>query len=219
MSERTVEEYLESISVLEEIKGVPVRTSSLAQVLEVSPASVSEMLHRLSERGLVNYAPYEGVSLSRAGRLMVLKLTRRHRLWEVFFNKYLGVDWEDVYQEACNLEHATSELLTDKLAEFLGNPPVCPHGSPIPNKKLEQPRTSGIPLAELEVGQTAKIVCVVRENNSRLLRHLTGLQLVPGAMVKVMEKTPFDGTLTIEVNGSTRAIGREASSFVMAEPV
>ncbi len=219
MSERTVEEYLESISFLGEIKGVPVRTSSLAQVLEVSPASVSEMLHRLSERGLVKHAPYEGVSLSRAGRLKVLKLTRRHRLWEVFFNKYLGVDWEDVYQEACNLEHATSELLTDKLAEFLGNPAVCPHGSPIPRSNLKQPRVSGIPLAELEVGQTAKMVRVVRENNTRLLRHLTGLELVPGARVKVVEKTPFDGTLAIEVNGSTRAIGREASSFVMVEPV
>ena len=218
MSERTVEEYLESISALEEAERGPAKTSSLAQVLEVSPASVSEMLRRLSEKGLVRYTPYGGVSLAEEGQRTELRLTRRHRLWEVFCSRCLGIGWEDVYQEACNLEHATSDLVTEKLAQFLGNPQVCPHGSPIPKSNLEQPKVSGIPLADLEAGQAARVVRVVRESNAGLLRHLSSLELVPGAEVKVLEKTPFDGTLTIEVNGSTRAIGHEVSSFVMVEP-
>ncbi len=219
MSQRIVEEYLEAIYALEEMVGNPVRTSSLAQVLEVSPASVSEMLPRLSEKGLAEYTPYGGVSLAEEGRRRVLKLTRRHRLWEVFLSRHLGISWEDVYHEACNLEHTTSELVSQKLAQFLGNPEVCPHGRPIPKSSLKQPKVSGIPLADLEVGKVAKMVCVVRESNTRLLRYLTGLGLMPGAKVKVLEKSPFDGTLTIEVNNSTRAMGQEASSFIMVEPV
>ncbi len=218
LGQRIVEEYLEAIYDLEERAENPVRTSSLAHVLEVSPASVSEMLHRLSEKGLVEHTPYGGVSLTEEGRRRVLKLIRRHRLWEVLLNNHLGIGWEDVYPEACNLEHATSDLVSEKLARFLDNPRVCPHGSPIPRKDLKQPRASGIPLSDLGVGQEARMVRVVRESNTRLLHHLTSLGLVPGTRVKVLEKAPFDGTLTIEVGDQTRAIGQEASSFIMVEP-
>jgi DtxR family Mn-dependent transcriptional regulator len=219
LSQRIIEEYLEAIYDLEERGENPVRTSSLAQVLEVSPASVSEMLHRLSEKGLVEHTPYGGVSLTEEGRHRVLKLTRRHRLWEVLLNKHLGIGWEDVYDEACNLEHATSDLVSEKLAHFLGNPRFCPHGSPIPRKDLKQPKSPGIPLSDLEVGIQAEVARVVRESNAKLLHHLTSLGLVPGARVKVLEKAPFDGTLTIEVDNQPRAIGREASSFIIVEQV
>ena len=218
MSERTVEEYLESIGALEE-RGSPVSTSSIAQILEVSPASVSEMLRRLSKKGLVEYTPYGGATLTKKGRRHFLKLTRRHRLWEVFLNRYLGIGWEDVYQPACSLEHATSDLITERLAEFLDNPEVCPHGSPIPRSNLKRPEVSGIPLADLEAGRAGKMVCIVSESNSKFLHYLTSLGLIPGAKVKVLEKASFDGTLTIEVNNSTKAIGREAASLIMVEPV
>jgi len=218
LSERTVEEYVECIGALEEREN-PVSTSSIAQALEVSPASVSEMLHRLSKKGLVEYTPYGGATLTKKGRRHFLKLTRRHRLWEVFLNRYLGIGWEDVYQPACSLEHATSDLITERLAEFLDNPEVCPHGSPIPRSNLERPEVSGIPLADLETGRACKMVYVVSESNSKFLRYLTNLGLIPGAKVKVLEKAPFDGTLTIEVNNSTKAIGRETASLIMVEPI
>lgn len=217
MSERTVEEYLESVGVLERLEN-PVRTSSLAQILEVSPASVSEMLHRLAKKGLVEYTPYGGTTLTKKGRQRVLELTRRHRLWEVFLNRYLGLGWEDVYQEACSLEHATSNLIAEKLAQFLDNPEVCPHGNPIPKDNRELPRVYGIPLAELEIGRLGKMVSVISESNTKFLHYLTSLGLIPGAEVKVLEKAPFDGTLTIEVNDSTKAVGPQAASFIMVEP-
>jgi len=218
LSERTVEEYLESIGALEQLES-PVRTSSLAQVLELSSASVSEMLHRLSKKGLIEYSPYGGATLTGEGRQRFLKLTRRHRLWEVFLNRHLGIGWEDVYQEACNLEHATSELIAEKLAQFLDNPEVCPHGSPIPRSGRELPQVPGVPLAELEAGQEGKMVCAFGESSAEFLRYLTGLGLTLGAKVKVLEKAPFDGTLTVEVNGSTRAVGPQAASLIMVEPV
>ena len=218
MSERTVEEYLESIGALGERES-PVSTSSIAQVLEVSPASVSEMLHRLSKKGLVEYTPYGGATLTEKGRRHFLRLTRRHRLWEVFLNRYLGIGWEDVYQPACSLEHATSDLIAEKLAEFLGNPKVCPHGNPIPKSNLKQPKVSGIPLADLEAGRMAEVARVISEGNVEFLHYLSSLGLIPEAKVKVQEKASFDGTLTIEVNNSTKAIGRAAASLIMVEPI
>jgi len=218
VSERTVEEYLESVGALERLES-PVRTSSLAQVLEVSAASVSEMLHRLSKKGLVEYTPYGGATLTKKGRQRVLELTRRHRLWEVFLSRYLGMGWEDVYQEACSLEHATSDLIAKNLAQFLDNPKVCPHGLPIPKDNMKLSEVPGIPLANLETGQAGKMVSVISESNAKFLHYLTSLGLIPGAKVKVLEKASFDGTLTIEVNNSTRAIGPQAACFVMVEPV
>lgn len=217
MSERTVEEYLDSVGALERLES-PVKTSSLAQVLEVSPASVSEMLQRLSKKGLIEYTPYGGATLTKEGRQRVLELTRRHRLWEVFLNRYLGIGWEDVYQEACSLEHATSDFITERLAQFLDNPEVCPHGDPIPKDNYELPEVSGIPLTELEIGQLGTLGSVISESNAKFLHYLSGLGLIPGAKVKMLEKAPFDGTLTIEVDDSIKAIGPQAASYIIVEP-
>jgi len=218
MSQRTVEEYLETIGALEEHES-PVSTTSIAQIMGLSLASVSEMVRRLSEKGLVEYTPYGGAKLTDEGRKRFLRLTRRHRLWEVFLNKYLGIGWEDVYQHACNLEHATTDLVAQKLAAFLDNPEVCPHGRPIPSSNLKRPNGSGIPLSKLEVGQSATMLSVINEHNTEYLRYLTGLGLTLGATVKVTERAPYDGTLTIEVNNATKAIGRDAASQVMVKPL
>ena len=218
MSQRTVEEYLESIGALEEREN-PVSTTSIAQSMGLSLASVSEMVRRLSKKGLVEHTPYGGARLTDEGRRRFLRLTRRHHLWEVFLNRYLGIGWEDVYDHACSLEHATSDLVADKLAEFLNNPEVCPHGSPIPKKDLQRPGTPGITMANLEVGQSATVQSIIIERNPEFLHYLTNLSLVPGAAVKVMEKAPYDGTLTIEVNNTPRAIGREAASLIMVKPL
>jgi DtxR family Mn-dependent transcriptional regulator len=218
LSQRTVEEYLESIGALEEREN-PVSTTSIAQSMGLSSASVSEMLRRLAEKGLVEYTPYGGTSLTNEGRQRFLRLTRRHRLWEVFLNRHLGIGWEDVYHHACSLEHATTDLVVEKLAEFLDNPEVCPHGSPIPRSNLKNPRMSGIIMADLEVGQSAKIVSVISEHDSEFLHHLSSLGLTPGAELKILEKAPFDGTLTIEVNNATKAVSREAASLIMVKPL
>jgi DtxR family Mn-dependent transcriptional regulator len=216
LGERKVEEYLESIGALEEQKS-PVSTSTLAQMLSISAASVSEMLQRLSEKGLVDYAPYGGAKLTKEGWRRVLILTRSHRLWEVFLNKHLGIGWEDVYKEACNLEHATSDMVTEKLARFLNNPEVCPHGGPILKSDNEIPKVTGISLAELEPGQEGRVVRVINEKDAGFLHYLTNLGLKPGAKVHVLEKAPFDGTLTIKVEDSARGIGSEIASSIIIE--
>ena len=217
MGERTIEEYLESIGTLEERKS-PVSTSTLAQMLNISAASVSEMLQRLSEKELVDYTPYEGAKLTKEGWQRVLKLTRRHRLWEVFLNKHLDIGWEDVYKEACNLEHATSDMVTEKLASFLNNPEVCPHGGPILKSGKELLKITGFPLTELEPGQGGSVIRVINEKDTGLLHYLTNLGLKPGATVQVLEKASFDGTLTIKVGDSARGISSEVASSIMIEP-
>ena len=217
MSQRTVEEYLETIGALEDSE-IPVSTTSIAQNMGVSMASVSEMLHRLSEKGLVSYTPYGGSTLTDEGEQRFLRLTRRHRLWEVFLTRYLGIGWEDVYDHACSLEHATTDLVADKLATFLDNPEFCPHGSPIPKKNLKRQKPTGITMADMDVGQSARVLRIITERNPDFLRYLSSLDLTPGARIKVLEKAPYDGTLTIDVNGSSRAIGKEAACLIMVKP-
>jgi len=217
MSQRTTEEYLETIGALEE-RERPVSTSAIAQSMGVSLASVSEMLRRLSEKGFVEHQPYGGASLTAEGRKHFLHLTRRHRLWEVFLNRHLGLPWEDVYQHACSLEHATTDLVADRLAEFLDNPAYCPHGSPIPGKDLKHAPTPGKTLEDIEAGQTVTITSIILERDPDFLHYLTELGLTPGAPVKVVEKAAYDGTLTVEVGGVTKAVGKEAASLILVKP-
>ena len=217
MSQRTVEEYLETIGALEDTES-PVSTTSIAQSMGVSLASVSEMLRRLAEKGLVLYTPYGGANLTEEGQLRFLRLTRRHRLWEVFLTRYLGIGWEDVYDHACSLEHATTDLVADKLAAFLDNPEFCPHGSPIPKKNLKRQKTAGITMSDLEVGQSAKVLRIIIERDPEFLRYLTSQELTPGTRIKVLEKAPYDGTLTIDISGNSKAVGKEAANLIMVKP-
>jgi DtxR family Mn-dependent transcriptional regulator len=219
LSQQTVEEYLETIDTLEEVEGSPVKTSSLAQFMKLSSASVSEMLHRLSEKGLVNHTPYGGVSLTEEGKRYVIKLTRRHRLWEVFLNRHLGISWQDVYHEACILEHNTSDLVAEKLAQFLDNPKTCPHGSPIPKVDQKLTRMPGSPLTDLNTGRKARVVRITNEINTKFLYYLDDLGLIPGAEFEVLDKAPFGGTMTIKINDSIKAIGPEVACYVMVEPL
>ena len=219
MSQQTVEEYMETINTLQEMQGSPVKTSSLARFLGVSAASVSEMLHRLSEKGMVDYTPYGGVSLTKNGRKRVMKLTRRHRLWEVFLNRHLGIGWEEVYEEACELEHSTSDRMAEKLAQFLGNPQTCPHGNPIPGNDGKYKGVSGVPLTELQLNTKAAIVRVTNESNKELFLCLNELGLTPGTKIEVTQKSSFDGTLTVKVSDAIKALGTEVASYIVVEPL
>ena len=217
MSQRTTEEYLEAIYALEEHGEQPVKTSQLANYLELAAASVSEMLARLAERKLVNYTPYEGVSLTPSGQRRVLELTRQHRLWEVFLYQYLGISLAAVYQEACNLEHATSKLVTEKLTQFLGNPRWCPHGSPIPDNSDVPPELVGIPLSNMEKGQRARVVRISHVRNTGWLSYLSEIKLLPGTVIEVTDKTPLDSTITIKIDDAIKSLGPKYSTFIFVE--
>ncbi len=213
----TEEHYVEAIGALEEL-ATPVGTAAIAQSLGLSMPSVSEMLARLSNNGLVSYAPYSGASLTDKGKRLFASLVRRHRLWEVFLNRCLGFGWEEVYPPACELEHATSDAVIEKMAEFLGHPGTCPHGAPIPSADGKWPEKRSRGLSEMQDGHTARIVRVLREDDADCLQFLADRGIVPGASIRVLDIAEFDGTVTLGVEGATRAIGRDVASRLRVGP-
>ena len=138
MPSLTVENYVKSIALIaaRNPTGAPVGTGELAQALRVSPGTVTGMLKTLSEANLATYTPYEGARLTGAGRRLALKVIRRHRLLELFLARTLEMSWDEVHEEAENMEHAASERLIDRIEAFLGFPTVDPHGDPIPRGRV-----------------------------------------------------------------------------------
>jgi DtxR family Mn-dependent transcriptional regulator len=203
---RSVEDYLKAIYRLSP-EGRPASTSEIARLLELSAPSVSGMVKRLSELGLLEHLPYKGVQLTPEGRRVALRMVRRHRLIESYLVEFLGYSWDTVHQEAERLEHAVSDTLVERMAAALGHPSVDPHGDPIPTADGAVEELSTTQLAVLEVGDTAEIVRVA-ENDAERLRYLASMGLKPGAMVTVLERQPFGGPVTIETRGEIQVIGQ-----------
>ena len=203
---RSVEDYLKAIYRLSP-EGRPASTSEIAKLLELSAPSVSGMVKRLSELGLLEHLPYKGVQLTAEGRRVALRMVRRHRLIESYLVEFLGYSWDTVHSEAERLEHAVSDTLVERMAAALGHPSVDPHGDPIPTVDGAVEELATTPLGVLEVGDTAEIVRVV-ENDADRLRYLASLGLKPGTMVTVLERQPFGGPLTVETRGEIQVIGQ-----------
>ncbi len=212
MQRQPGDEYLDAIYELES-NGLSITTSALADQLGVAQASVSEMLRRLADRGMVAYEPYKPTSLTEAGRQRGAQLARRHRLWETFLATHLGIEWTRVFKEACELEHATSDLVMQRLDEFLGRPSVCPHGLPIPDPDGNVPQRDLMPLTELKVGQGGKIAFIASHEGD-VLTYLDSLGLVPNAKITLEARAPFDGPLSVCVNDELRVLGRKLAELV-----
>jgi DtxR family Mn-dependent transcriptional regulator len=217
MFTEATEEYLEAIYKLKE-EGQPVALSTLAECLKISPVSANEMVRKLVEQKLALYEPYKGVSLTPAGQAQALVVIRRHRLWERFLTDVLGLSWDQVHEEACRLEHATSPLVEERLAQLLGEPEACPHGHPLPTAEGEMAVEAGRPLAELTTGQKARILRVP-EGDVALLRYLATLGLQPRATVQVEAVAPFQGPLTVQVGEAQHVLGRELASKIVVRPL
>jgi len=217
MVTESVEEYLEAIYKLKE-EGQPVALSTLAECLAISSVSANEMVRKLVEQKLVLYEPYKGVSLTPMGQAQALAVIRRHRLWERFLADVLGLSWDLVHEEACRLEHATSPLVEERLAQFLGEPETCPHGHPMPTVEGEMVVEAGSPMAELTAGQRARVLRVP-EGDDDLLRYLATLGLEPQATVQVEAVAPFQGPLTVQVGGVRHVLGRELASQIVVRPL
>ena len=204
---RSVEDYLKAIYRLSSA-GQPAATTEIAHLLELSAPSVSGMVKRLAEQGLLQHHPYKGVALTAAGRTAALRTIRRHRIIESYLVDHLGYDWDTVHAEAERLEHAVSDQLIERMASALGDPKVDPHGDPIPTAdgRIEEP--TYIPLPELPVGVTAEIRRVDDDFPDRL-RYLATLGLKPGASIRVTARQPFNGPTTVEVAGVEQAVGFE----------
>jgi DtxR family Mn-dependent transcriptional regulator len=193
-------------------------TNAVATRLGIAPASVTGMLQKLAsvKPRLVRYRKHQGVTLTRAGERAALEVIRHHRLIEAFLQYSLGYSWDQVHDEAERLEHAISEDLEARMAEVLGNPKRDPHGDPIPTAKLTMPRTHDVPLSRLRTGQRA-IIRRVRADDPGLLRYLQEIGLVPGARLRVLEQSAFDGTVRLGLKGGQTTVGPVVSDLVLAE--
>lgn len=200
---RSTEDYLKAIYELEVSTGAA-QTSAIADALAIAPPSVSGMVKRLSESGLLDHVPYRGVQLTAAGRRAALRMVRRHRILETYLTQKLGYDWDSVHEEAERLEHAVSDELIERMAMALGNPRYDPHGAPIPTISGEIEHPENVPLAEVPVGEVAALR-MVSDKDAERLRYLASLGLRPGVSFEVVGRQPFRGPVTIRVAGGAGA--------------
>jgi DtxR family transcriptional regulator, Mn-dependent transcriptional regulator len=210
---RSVEDYLKAIYRLSP-EGRPASTSDIAHLLELSAPSVSGMVKRLSELGLLEHVPYKGVQLTAAGRRAALRMVRRHRLIEAYLVQFLGYSWDAVHPEAERLEHAVTDTLVERMAAALGHPAVDPHGDPIPGADGSIQELAYTPLGEIAVGETVEIRRVDEREPERL-RYLAEMGLVPGATVTVRGRQPFGGPVTVEAAGEQHTLGAELAHVVL----
>ena len=215
MLSEAVQDYLKAIYKLQEQGGV-VSTSNLAEAMEVTAASVTGMIKKLASLKLVRHSPYRGVVLSRGGQKMALEIIRHHRLLELYLAEALGYSWDKVHEEAERLEHVISEEFEEKIFEALGRPTRDPHGEPIPDKDGTVTAETRELLSDMEPGDTG-VIRQVTDSTAEMLRYLGKLGLVPSAPVKIVEKAPFDGPLTVRTGRISHVLGRQLAGHIWVE--
>jgi len=199
MNSFTEENYLKAIFKLGNKTKGGVSTNSIAEALETKASSVTDMVKKLSDKKLVNYKKYQGVTLTKEGNKIAVSIIRNHRLWEVFLVEKLNFKWDEVHDLAEDLEHIKSEKLTDQLDAFLDFPKYDPHGDPIPDKDGNIHQHQNITLADLKVTEKG-IVVGVKEHSKSYLNYLESINLVLGTEIKVVEIVDFDRSMTITIN-------------------
>jgi len=215
----TVENYVKTIYQIAAAQaGQPASTGQIAAALDVSPGTVTSMLKTLDAARLATHKPYEGVSLSRAGRLLALRMIRRHRLIELFLLRTLDMSWDEVHDEAEHMEHAVSDLLVDRIDAFLGHPDVDPHGDPIPRAEglsLEPPvEPATQSLAECMAGQPFRLNRVL-DQSSEFLRSLTDSGLALGAKGTVEKNPDGAGLMRIRLHDRAMLLALEAAAKLL----
>jgi DtxR family Mn-dependent transcriptional regulator len=201
-----IEDYAKAIYSLAGRTGGAVSTNALAERLGVTPASVSAMVKKLDDRGLVEHVPYKGVALTPAGTRVALEVLRHHRLLETYLAEHLGVPWDRVHEEAEALEHVLSEYLEARIAAKLGHPTHDPHGDPIPSVELEIAEGDTVPLSGLEAGARGHFVRV-SDSDPEMLRYLAERGVALGDELEVLERQPFDGPLTVRFGDRLLTLG------------
>jgi DtxR family Mn-dependent transcriptional regulator len=207
-----VEDYLKAVWMLQQTES-PVATSRIAERLGLSAAAVTAMVKRLAEQGLLRHEPYYGVRLTALGELAALRIIRRHRVLELFLVETLGYAWDRVHDEAERLEHAASDELIERLARLLGEPDRDPHGNAIPSASGEVDRARYPALGDLPPGEPHRIL-EVEVDEAEQLRYLGSLDLYPGAQVEVVSKSPFEGPVSLSVNGRPAVISHSLAQRI-----
>ena len=201
-----IEDYAKAIYSLARQGDGTVATNALAERLGVTPASVSAMVKKLDERGLVRHVRYKGVALTPDGERVALEVMRHHRLLETYLVEHLGVPWDRVHEEAEALEHVLSEYLEARIAAKLGHPTHDPHGDPIPTADLEIHEEDSCRLSDLEAGDRGRFVRV-SDSDPAMLRYLDERGVRLGDALEVLERQPFDGPLTVRFGDDLHVLG------------
>ena len=214
---QVVEDYLKAVYKLESEEQA-VSTTVLAKRLGTSPAAATKMIKQLAELKLIHHTPYYGVRLTEAGSKVALEVIRHHRLLELYLHQALGYGWDEVDAEAEKLEHHISEDFEDRIDRMLDYPTFDPHGDPIPTRDGEIAPRRGWPLADSNPGDKL-VILRVRDSDPGVLRYLAELGMKLEVLLEVTEKQPFNGPLTLKVNGISHSIGRELAGHVFVESV
>lgn len=230
MSSESVEEYLEAIYKLNE-RGRMAKNVDLAKSLKITPPSVTQMIQKLSEEGLVVYEPYKGVMLTGKGMALAQKVVRKHRLLERFLHDYLNLDRDVVHDEACRMEHTLSDLAAAALCKAMDKPKTCPDDdNPIPpcpleiddcdecaaiNYDKEERFKLLTQLSNLQPEERATVAFV--RDGKRACQRIMDMGLCPGTEVEVLQSAPFMGPIQVKVRGITLALGRKLAAKVIVE--
>ena len=211
-----VEDYCKAIFTLQARTEQPVATNALAERLGITPGSVSAMLKRLGELGLIEHVPYRGVRLTDDGRKVALEVIRHHRLLELFLAESLDMSWDRVHAEAEVLEHVISEELEQLIAAKLGDPEIDPHGDPIPSADLQLRERETHTLESLEPGARGVFVRV-SDSDPEMLRYLAERGISPGERFEVLDRQPFGGPLFVSFAAREHTIGGELAHAMRVE--
>ena len=212
--------YLKAVWNLQEWSEVRVTPSMLAAKVGVRLSTASEAVRKLTEQGLVEHAPYGSVSLTAEGRAHAIAMVRRHRLVESFLVQALGYRWDEVHEEADSLEHAISDLMVDRIDDYLGRPSRDPHGDPIPSADGSVEIPDALPLSQLGEGERARIERI-SDDDPGMLRFFADRGIGIGTVVEMRASVPYSGSVELVVAGNeeTVALGQEAVAAVWASRV
>lgn len=210
------ENYLKAIYHLGKGTDAMISTNAIAEQMRTKPSSVTDMIKKLSDKDLVRYRRYKGVSLTDSGKNSALSIIRKHRLWEVFLVEKLDFAWNEVHEIAEQLEHIKSEQLIDKLDQHLGFPKVDPHGDPIPSKDGKFKKFVKKLLSEVAVGTTG--VCIgVKDSSVAFLNFLDKNHIALGDKIEVLDKEEFDGSLHINIKNRRIHISNQIAGNLYIE--
>jgi DtxR family Mn-dependent transcriptional regulator len=205
------ENYLKAIYHLSKHGTVSVSTNAIANKIDTKASSVTDMIKKLADKDLVIYKKYQGVELTKKGRLTATTVIRKHRLWEVFLVNKLSFSWDEVHEVAEQLEHIKSEKLTDQLDAFLDFPTEDPHGDPIPDKYGNIKKTDKVLLSQ--VNATEQCLCVgVKDSSANFLKYLDKNGIALGSQIKVISKESFDESMILQIADNKMTISKEVSN-------
>jgi DtxR family transcriptional regulator, Mn-dependent transcriptional regulator len=200
MLSHTEENYLKCIYKLQQESSSAALTNHISAAMRTTAGTVTDMVRRLSEKNLVHYEKYKGVTLSEQGLTQATQLVRKHRLWEVFLHEKLGFAWHEVHDIAEELEHITSEALVERLDHYLGKPQFDPHGDPIPDADGRVHVRKQVPLADAE-SHKIYVVTGVQEHSADFLQYLEVAGLTLGAEITVGQTIPYDKSREVTPTG------------------